>query len=264
MPLKEKFVIKKLGNTNIIPNWYVENKLWSLHGQFIDYLIRFYISRKTKNKFEDFRSDEIISNMEIQYETDLTFYNNITKYQAKKLINSYNRLFESKLTEKFINDLFNTSICHSIWFDNFHKCFGKKCKNNNCKFNDYNFIGNKNHKIYRPMLDSITNYFNETKIINKNIKLNPVLSLSHIKLVGDADIIINDNLIDIKVSKDIGEQFEDFYQLIIYACMYFYNNREKINKLIIYNPLCNKEYSISLENWNEEKNMIKLFETYFE
>lgn len=236
--LSKKIKISRLGNFNPRPKWIMKEKIWSLYGQFIDYLIRHFIANKCNMSKSDDRAHNVLYNI---------IYEDKKKIEIQdELLKSYNK-FTTMKTEEIIDDIFNVSICHSIFFGN---------------NKDMTYINNKNEKISDKMWDDIVKYFNDNKLKNKKIYLNPNLSLKYIRLLGDADIIIDDELIDIKTSTKMYN-IDDFYQLIIYASMYLFNTGNKINKITIYNPIRNIEISINISDWENEKNIIQLFESYF-
>lgn len=67
------------------------------------------------------------------------------------------------------------------------------------------------------------------------------------KICADCDIIIDDNLIDIKTFSMNKIIKKDFVQLLIYASLYYIKKNICIKRLIIYNPLYNSEFVIEID-----------------
>lgn len=133
-----------------------------------------------------------------------------------------------------MQDIFNTSICHSLYF---------------AEVKALNYINHKNI-ITNELYDNIIKYIN-IKILNKNIVLcNPELGDNTLHINADADLILDNELIDIKTSKynHIGNNINDFIQLFVYASLYYKKYNKYINKLTIFNPLYLTEYTIEINN----------------
>lgn len=156
-----------------------------IFGIFIDYLLRYNISKRKNIEFYDQRAEGMKDN--ICYE-------------------SYLNIKENK--DKFPEDIFKTSLLHSLSF-----------KRNITKYIDDNKFY-KDIEIYNKHLNLFYDYFKN----NKDIYLNPKLDSD--KIVGDADIIIDDFLIDIKCYGYIDSLLSE----------------KNINQLIIYKILTLKKY----------------------
>lgn len=251
----------------------------NIYGTYIDYLIRYKICIINNLQFTDIRADSMIYNyisldplnenenilitrfnnniIDIDAYNDLPFEENcktgfgFTTYgeineQNKylKLESLFNNSYENmKQNKANYNDIFNVSLLHSLFFFNIDVL---KYYNNLINYN-YNY-------------DELDNFLNR-KFVNENILLNPVLGNTKLQLRGDADIINNDELIDIKCSKYIGNNINDFIQLFIYITLYYYKTNIKCNKLIIFNPVLGYEYYINISSWNDYDKIIKILET---
>lgn len=246
-----------------------------LFGQFIDYLIRYEISKLLSNKFKDNRTETIIKGngfytlgtldeegdklQNILVEElrmniwDIKNVNDViesilkvSNYNSMEIIDIINR-YQNKIKEfqpikdsytkiqnnnnVILSDILNISISHSLFF----------CNNKDTEYINYTkeIINKKSHS-------NIIEYLKE-KISNKNnILLNPTLGNSNLHIMADADIIIDNEIIDIKISNSIGLNINDFIQLIVYAVLYYENNNILCNKLTIYNPIIGKELSIEI------------------
>jgi len=187
-------------------------------GIFYDYFIRYVICKKKKIEFNDNRANFILN------------CENIT-IDNKDIYNSYNNMKQNKATNQ---DILNVSISHSIFF-------GEVSALEYINHND--IISKKEHKNINKWIDK--------KILNKDIILcNPTLGDTKLKISADADLIIEDELIDIKTSKynKIGNNITDFIQLFVYASLYYNKKKIYINKITIFNPLYLMEYSIEINN----------------
>jgi hypothetical protein len=225
-----KINIHKVNNIEIIEEFDLPNNLF---GIFIDYLIRYEICKKKNINFDDHRA-----NATLGYENGTLRYGGITICKDNKeytlnedIGKSYGKMKENNATMK---DIFNVSICHSF-------CFGEVYA---LEYVNYkNIITNK-------LYENIIKYI-DMKILNKDIVLcNPVLGDNTLHISADADIILGNELIDIKTSKynQIGNNINDFIQLFVYASLYYKKYNKYINKLTIFNPLYLTEYTISINN----------------
>ena len=242
----------------------------NIYGTYIDYLIRYKICIINNLQFADGRADSmidtyisldplnenqnilitrfnnnIIDNIDIENcDSGYTIYggfNEQNKYL--KLESLFNNSYENmKQNKANYNDIFNVSLLHSLFFFNIDVL---KYYNNLINYN-YNY-------------DELDNFLNR-KFVNENILLNPVLGNTKLQLRGDADIINNDELIDIKCSKYIGNNINDFIQLFIYITLYYYKTNIKCNKVIIFNPVLGYEYYINISSWNDYDKIIKILE----
>ena len=108
------------------------------------------------------------------------------------------------------------------------------------------------------MLD-IVSYINSMPYVH--CEFNPTVGSDYFN--GDADMIFdNDVIYNTKVSKHKSLHYQhkeisktSFYQLILYSFGNYKksNNKVKINKLLIYNPLLGYEYHLSVNNINYDE-----------
>lgn len=200
----------------------------AIFGTFIDYLIRYKISQKQHVEFNDRRCQ-----FAIDYSTsiDVAGYTHIhasyTKMQA----------FTADL-----NDICNASLYHSLYFGRDISSFVDFIKNNHISLNTI-----------------ILDQFIECTLAEKtNVLCNPVLGNKEFMLGGDADLIVDDELIDFKCSKyEIGAIINDFIQLLIYVCLYYVQTGIKCTKLTIFNPIVGIKHCVDIGEWDFEP-MIKL------
>lgn len=220
------------------PKFVVQNKIYNLYGQFIDYLIRHIIGNYKNIIVKDFRTEHVLSQ-------SFDRYGDVNNVKKTQLFNDYKKYISKVESKQIINSIFNVSLCHSLYFAHYTAL---NYVNTNIDVSSIN---------YDKLYDHITN---KIKNIDKDkILLNPSVGINNIYVKGDADLICDDNLIDFKVSKnDMGQNIIDFYQLIIYAVLFQSDTNKKINKLTIFNPLKMIEYNVDLSNWNNEIEVINL------
>jgi DNA polymerase III epsilon subunit-like protein len=181
-------------------------------------------------EYSDDESVEIVEIVEVENEI------------KEKIKNSYEKM---KNLNANINDILNVSLSHSIFFGE---------------------IKNIEEYINYPEILKLNNIdlkkFIKNKINNKNnILLNPILGNRKLKIKADADLIIENELIDIKSSKyNIGENINHFIQLFIYICLYYFKTGIKCKKITIFNPILGYEKYICLEKWDYFDEIIKILE----
>jgi len=207
-----------------------------IYGQFIDYLIRYKISMYLGNRFYDNRAEQTLS---IISDNDNIDNNEIHK-NFKIIYESYKNL--KTKNEDYLNNIFNVSLCHSLFFKNID------CLNYIDHIKNKNFIYDENN----------LNLFIDDLCKNKkNILCNPDLTNNELQILADADLIIDNEIIDFKCSENlIGEEINDYIQIFIYACLYFIKNNIKCKKISIINMQKNIVYYIDLINWNNYDNFI--------
>lgn len=254
----------------------------SLFGQFIDYLVRYEISKISNIQFRDMRTESIIKfpeeycelqnlvceslcmnldeienlNDDIINELVKNSDKDITK--IKKIINNYkNKINEHQFIKDsylklqnnnnvLLIDVLNISISHSLFF-------GRK--------DDINYKNYKQEIINKKSYENIIDYTKEKTNNKKNILLNPTLGNRYLGISADADLIIDTELIDMKISKYIGLNINDFIQLIVYATLYYLQTNIICEKISIYNPILGKENYIMI-NIDIIKKFISILENY--
>lgn len=225
----------------------LENISPNIKGCYVDYLIRYLISNEINSQFEDRRTDFMLNELYCFKNTlnDGFIINNlIVESIPEEMIDNYEKL---KKLNADNNDIFNVSLCHSLFFG----------ENQSLEY--FNYIKDNNINQDNSQL---LNYI-RTKIENKNnILCNPILGNSNLKISADADLIIDDELIDIKYSKYmIGNNVSDFIQLFIYVALYFVKTGMKCTKITIFNPNLGYEKYINLnENMDIYEKIVEMLE----
>lgn len=219
-----------------------------IYGQFIDYLLRYEISLLKKESFKDNKcgdtiicyddEENIIKRVERQdkkqdkkqEKVKTTIYAHVNPDSASKILESYDKMQKSVANSK---DILNVSLSHSIAFDK----------------RDIDKYININEQITPEDRNTLKNYIqNKVLSVSKDdILCNPTLGISDLRICADADLIIGEELLDFKVSKYIGNNVNDFVQLIVYAGLHFKKNSKLCKKLTIYNPLLGKEFYINID-----------------
>lgn len=197
----------------------------TIYGSYIDYLIRYKICCINNLIFDDARCNDIL-------------YSDIDDIFIRLITNSYTKMKNKVAT---YNDILNVSISHAVWFGEMDALF--YC---NAFCDNYNY-------------DMFDNYL-KVKFINRHILLNPTLRNNELEIGGDADIINNKELIDIKCSKHIGSNMNDYIQLFIYITLYYCSTNIKCTKISILNPILGYEYYINLSNWDRYDDLIYILQ----
>jgi len=233
------------------------------YGTYMDYLIRYNISKLLNKPFYDERcsrwTNELIFNendneedIQIKIQNNLNLKkgiwdinNEIEIENITSIIkNSYDKLVNLSGNE---NDVLNVSISHSLSFGR-----GDIAKQYLNYFN--------NHNINILDATSKVETYIRQKIFDKNtIIQNPTLGNSELKIGADADLIIEDELIDIKCSKFMyGSNIKDFIQLFIYASLYYFKTGIQLRKITIYNPIKSYEKCILIDDVEIYEKIIKM------
>jgi len=203
-------------------------------GIFIDYLFRYEIHKYMNKYFEDNRTKTIISN-QVFDTNDIELFNlNDNNKELAKSIDiikiSYTR---AKKLSATLTDILNISISHSL-------CF--------CEYKAMKYINMDISKLVdNTDYDKIKSYIQSKLLNKKTILCNPILSDKDLKISGDADLIIDNEIIDFKYSKYIDGKITDFIQLLIYSCLYYKKYNIICNKLTIYNPYLGLEKYIIID-----------------
>jgi hypothetical protein len=243
--LNELKITKTELNFNIIRSDTIPSNIF---GLFIDYLIRYNICKIQNKKFYDDKCDFFVKihSMRDNYEMDESpikgHIQDKDYWQKCEIIrDSYINCIELNAS---ITDIYNMSLCHKFRFGDIK---GLEYLNKNLCIDE-----NDNNKL---------NLYIENKIKNKkNILCNPALCNSELKIRADADLIINDELIDFKISgTNIGENNKKYIQLLIYVCLYYKKTNIKCKKITILNLLLGYEYSIDISKW-DYNNLLSILE----
>jgi hypothetical protein len=80
-------------------------------------------------------------------------------------------------------------------------------------------------------IKNVINFISSIKDIEKSI-VNPVCGCKYFR--GDGDLIINDYIIDFKVSKNDNFSIKEFSQLILYSFGLYINNKSQDRELDVF------------------------------
>ena len=115
-------------------------------------------------------------------------------------------------------------------------------------------------KLQKKNILSLEDFYDDifdfiSKIINEkdNIYCNPRLDNGII--FGDADLIINDEIMDFKTSYHEEINIEHTLQLLIYTAL-ARSKGIQINKISIYNPLCGVYYYANISEWDKDEELL--------
>lgn len=199
-----------------------KTKNWTLVGMAFDYMLRFFIEYNNKNNVK--KSEWVASG-------SLTFLeDNKRKYKlAKKLFNKSKNNYRKYLKNGKVTDDLITSTIHLAQLETI-------CRSG--------IIDKKFGFVYKKDVDDVKNLISiikkDTFMAKKLVILNPTFN-SASSLVGgaDADLVIDDTLIDIKTTKHLEFKRDKFNQLIGYYILYKIGGitnfkNVKIKKLGIY------------------------------
>jgi hypothetical protein len=160
--------------------------------------------------------------------TNQPFFDNRAESMIKLNKTEYEGNYEKAKQKIATNkDIFNISKYHSIFF------------------------GESRIDQYIDSVVDVDLYLQQKVDKKSKILLNP--GIGHLKylLKGDADLIIDDELIDMKCSNHIPN-LTDWVQLLVYYCLCNLHGH-KINKLTIWNPIKNTEYQIDVSKFDISK-----------
>lgn len=199
----------------------------SLIGTAFDYLLRFYIKRHyPQSNTRKWVAEESLA--EIKSKKKTPPYKEVYK-TGVKVIKTAKTNYNTYLNNGVITNELLTSVIHLSYLDPILRT----------------------GKVFQGMwiitelhLDDLRNLISlvkpETFKVNKEAFLNPDFGMASKLLSADADLIIDDKLIDIKTVQDFTVTRERFNQLIGYYTLNYLmneknkNNRRKINHFGIY------------------------------
>jgi len=198
-------------------------------GCFVDYLFRHILSNMLNINFYDSRAHAHVFH-EIR----------VGDYIDDKIIplfsEAYKKVTNQSATIDIVIEIFIISLSHNIVFGQY---------NQQKSLLLFNFLTNNKFKFEFIMdIKNMINSFN-----GKKYALNPGLVSTGI--TADCDLIIDDNLIDFKVSKSNKDKYE-LLQLLGYSSLIQLRNHT-INKIIIIDFYKNKLKTINISNWNIEQ-----------
>ena len=132
------------------------------------------------------------------------------------------------------------SKCHSIWGDRRKNLYIPISKEDVLSLQEF----------YNDIYDFLSCIINE----ESNIYCNPRLDNGII--FGDADLIINNEIMDFKTSYHEDINIEYTLQLLIYTAL-ARNKGIQINKVSIYNPLCGIYYYADVSDWDKDEDLLE-------
>jgi hypothetical protein len=264
----KKYNILPLKCTNIVKLLHSIDP--SITGSFIDYLIRRIICELLNIEFDDSRASRSLDNVvhicnsedcrysiEFEYQDEEEVFKKICilpycrlhSYNLTKLTNLYK-------TPNIIEHIFITSLSHG-------EAFGV-CPNQDNVNRILEILGSNLFDLYTPLMILCKNMIKN----KETIKLNPAFGgklkspLDNYKIPSDADLIINDCLIDIKCTKNkSNSKCCEILQLLGYSALssFHTDNNKKINKIMILNILEGSVYKIDISNITDKnyENYIK-------
>ena len=140
--------------------------------------------------------------------------------------------------DKIIWEIFLISKCHSVWGDR------RKCLYINIEKDKV--LGLKS--FYKDINTFIKKLIND-KIVFCNPDLNDGL------IFGDADLIIENEVLDIKTSSKKDINIEYTLQLLLYTSLARYKGM-KIDKISIFNPLLGIYHYCDVSSWNKNEELL--------
>ena len=149
-----------------------------------------------------------------------------------------------KKWDEIIYDIFITSKSHLIWGDR-RKCIYTEIEENEilrCK----------------SLFDSIYNFVKE-KVEGKLVFCNP--SLENGIIYGDADLIIDNEILDIKTSNKSDINIEFTLQLLIYTSLARIRGM-RIDKISIFNPLLGEYNYADISLWDKDEVLLEYLENH--
>ena len=244
----------------------------SITGSFIDYLIRRIICELLNIEFDDSRAsrrldsvDHICNSEDCRYSIEFEYQDEEEVEVFKKIctlpycrLHSYNltKLTNIYKTQDIIKEIFITSLSHG-------EAFGE-CPNQDNVNRILEILGSNLFDLYTPLMILCKNIIKN----KETIKLNPVFGgklkspVDNYNIPSDADLIINDCLIDIKCTKNkSNSKCCEILQLLGYSALSSFHpdNNKKINKIMILNILEGSIYKIDISNITDKnyENYIK-------
>lgn len=233
---KKNLIIHNISKPLNYPKWVEKEKLYSQYGTFMDYLIRriLYI-KKDFNKIHDNRVENILYDYE---KHDDIIMNKIYK--------SYNKYIDPKIkTKNILNDIWIVSFGHTL------------CFSDNIKIIDLGHLNMNHDEFYNNIEDFLLKSFkicNSNDISDIKLYINPILG--YVGIPSDADLILEDYIIEIKCSKKPSNNITNFLQLLAYASFSRLLGHN-INKICIINPILGIMFIQDISNWEEHYNLFK-------
>lgn len=234
--INTNFKTKKIISSKF--NIYIK-KIYEKHpsgaGCFIDYLFRKIVSNFLHVDFVDDRAELLYCELKNNDEIKINIYLNpqgVTDNDfPDSFIEAYEKMKNNKITniKKIINEIFIVSLSHSVYFGQYDE---EKTTE------QYNFIKKNTFKYENEIINIIENFEGEKFSLNTTL------------IESDCDLIIDDNLIDFKVSKRSNDEYE-LLQLLGYSAM-IKTKKHDINKIHIIDFYKNEIKSINISKWKKK------------
>ena len=141
--------------------------------------------------------------------------------------------------QKIIWEIFMVSKCHAIWGDR--------------RKNLYVDISKDNILSLMEFYEDIFSFIKKFITNDMNIYCNP--RLDNGVIFGDADLIINNEIMDFKTSFSEDVNIEHTLQLLTYTALARCRGMV-INKISIFNPLNGYYYHANIENWDKDDELL--------
>ena len=159
----------------------------------------------------------------------------------KKMENSYvNYKNRSLKSRSIIKDIYNVSKCHSIAFMR--------------KAVLYKKVKKRELGLYKGMYDSMELFIERMIKGASSMERSP--SFNTDEILGEGDLLIDDLLIDFKVSSGSALEMNNVVQLLCYVAMGRSLGYE-INRIGLYNPLLGEYSECDISGWNKERELVK-------
>ena len=204
------------------------------YGTYMDYFARHHLSSRMHVPFTDFRAESVRSNIEdLPDEYDSKDYyprNSNTKVlEAAPFLAAYASCRSNINTRAIAGDIFRTSLAHSAFFMRDTR--------------DVTF-----HAAYAPLatMDAVISFLDTLSL--DGMRLNPAMGNMDVGVVGDADLLCDLDLIDIKTST-APTQRSHWVQLFVYAALHYANTGTRLHRLVVYSPLAGKTYTLDISGW---------------
>lgn len=203
-------------------------------GVFMDYFIRFIISKKIGKDFYDDRADSVSSiSGDTHFMTRLGLPISGINLEIIKIEEYYNFSYTNPHLD-YIPNLFPLSLAHFIEFGNYNK---------------YSTEARSVYKVIVSNKNKLSQYEHELSEMfpSDKYELNPTLGYGGIG--ADCDLISYDSLMEIKISKKDTDR--SIYQVIGYACL-ARKHMYKIKEVKILNFYTGKIYKLNIGEWLDD------------
>jgi hypothetical protein len=266
LPKMEMHEYQLISDPFFYPIWIEINSLWSHWGTFIDYSLRRIINRLTNTPISDKRCKDVIQGK----------MNKLTHSSPIIHISDELKQITSSSYERYVNPLLSTydtlldtwvvSLARSIWYNEISEEFWNKYYK--LQLDDSNESTNSELKrlsitlktLIRKMCFILSKDKTEDKFC---IRTNPSLCIEGV-LYGDADLLIDDCVIEFKCSKNECVNSSNFIQIMAYASLVRHsgklkerNFKSQCGRIAILNPVKGTFYIQDISSWNGHDELIE-------